>query len=73
MSRRARSRQDRLRVPLTRRLERAADDLNPILVIIVIGLAVLNFSVFTALRLAPPSYHSMMREPASPAVLSAAG
>jgi hypothetical protein len=63
MSRRARSGQDRLREPLTRRLERAADDLNPILIIIVIGLAILNFSVFTALRLAPPSSHSMPSEP----------
>jgi len=54
MSRRSRSQGDRLEEPLMRRLERVARDLNPILLVIIIGLAVLDFSVFTALRLAPP-------------------
>jgi hypothetical protein len=53
MSRRSRSTGDRLAEPLMRRLERAAGDLNPVLIVIIMGLAILNFSVFAALRLAP--------------------
>ncbi len=37
--------------PLLRRLDDAAEHLNPILIVIVIGLAILNFSVFAALEL----------------------
>jgi hypothetical protein len=53
MSRRTRSHGDRLQEPLMRRLERASADLNPILVVIIAGLAILNFSVYAALQLAP--------------------
>ena len=67
MSRRMRShwdrRGDRPIEPLMRRLERAAQDLNPILLIIVLGLAVLNFSVYAALCLAPLSHHAMLESP----------
>jgi hypothetical protein len=38
--------------PILRRLERAADELNPFLIVIVIGLSLLDFSVFTALWVA---------------------
>jgi hypothetical protein len=53
MSRRSRLHGDRLQEPLMRRLERASADLNPILVVIIAGLAILNFSVYAALQLAP--------------------
>jgi len=53
MSRRSRSEESRLSEPLMRRLDRAARDLNAILLIVIAGLAILNLSVFAALRLAP--------------------
>ena len=34
-----------------RRLDRVAENLNPVLIVIVIGLAILDFSVFAALEL----------------------
>lgn len=37
--------------PLLRRLDVAAENLNPILIVIVIGLAILDFSVFAAREL----------------------
>ena len=37
--------------PFLRRLEDAAENLNPILIVIIIGLGILNFSVFAALEL----------------------
>ncbi|HXP06438.1 MAG TPA: hypothetical protein VN808_20155 [Stellaceae bacterium] len=37
--------------PFLRRLERVAEELNPVLIVIVIGLALLDFSVFAALEL----------------------
>jgi hypothetical protein len=36
---------------LLRRLDRAAENLNPLLLIIVVGLIILNLSVFAALEL----------------------
>jgi hypothetical protein len=42
---------DRSQDPILRRLDRAAKDLNPVLALIVIGLAILDFAVFTALEL----------------------
>lgn len=49
------------------RMERVARDMNPVLVVIVIGLAVLNFSVYAALRLAPvPRHGSGWNLPAKP-------
>jgi hypothetical protein len=36
---------------ILQRLERTADDLNPVLVVVVIGLALLDLSVFAALEL----------------------
>lgn len=36
---------------LLRRLDRAAENLNPILLIIVVGLVILNLSIFVALEL----------------------
>ena len=40
------------REPVLRRIERAAQELNPFLLLIVIGLAILDGSVYMALRLA---------------------
>lgn len=37
--------------PLLRRLDDAAENLNPVLLLIIIGLVILNFSVFAALEL----------------------
>jgi hypothetical protein len=37
--------------PLLRRLDAAAENLNPFLIVIVIGLAILDLSVFAALEL----------------------
>jgi hypothetical protein len=50
MMRGSRPHRDRWHGPTLRRLERAAGDINPFLILIVIGLAILNFSVFTALE-----------------------
>ena len=37
--------------PLLRRLDHAAEQLNPILLLIIVGLGILNFSVFAALEI----------------------
>jgi hypothetical protein len=37
--------------PLFRRLEQAAEKMNPFLILLIAGLAVLNFSVYMALQL----------------------
>jgi hypothetical protein len=51
LRRRASSHGDRRQGPFLHRLERASKDLNPILIVIIIGLTILNLSVFAALRL----------------------
>jgi len=53
MSRRARPHIDHLAKPLLRRLDRATENLKPILMVLIVGLAMLYCSVFIALRLAP--------------------
>jgi len=65
MSRRTGLHEDRVREPLMRRLERAAADLNPILVVIVVGLLILNFSVYSALQLAPLAPQNVQSSPAA--------
>jgi hypothetical protein len=37
--------------PLLRRLDRIAEDINPVLIALIIGLAILDLSVFAALEL----------------------
>jgi hypothetical protein len=54
MSRRARPQGQHLARPLLRRLDRATENLNPILIVLSVGLAILYCSVFAALHLAPP-------------------
>jgi hypothetical protein len=49
-------REDRLR-PILHRLDRAARDLNPILIVLAVGLALLYTSVYLALRLSPAPRH----------------
>ena len=42
---------ERSHEPLLRRLEQAAEKMNPFLILLAAGLAVLNFSVYMALQL----------------------
>jgi hypothetical protein len=46
--------EERSHEPLLRRLEQAAEKMNPFLILLVAGLAVLNFSVYMALQLPRP-------------------
>jgi hypothetical protein len=42
---------ERSHEPLLRRLEQAAEKMNPFLILLVVGLAMLNFSVYISLQL----------------------
>jgi len=68
--RRSPSREQHRRGAALRRLENAAERLNPILLLIVIGLVILDLSVFAAIELSRlrPS-HAAMSRPAIPAML----
>jgi hypothetical protein len=50
--RRSRPDGDRWYEPMLNRLERVTGEINPFLIAIIIGLSLLNFSVFTALQIA---------------------
>ena len=59
--------------PFLRRLDRVAEDSNPVLIIIIIGLAILNCSVFAALELRNlPLRHDSGDAPTRPLTLGEA-
>jgi hypothetical protein len=59
--------------PLLRRLDRVAEDMNSVLIAIVIGLAILDFSVFGALELRNlPLRHASGDAPTRPLTLGEA-
>jgi hypothetical protein len=45
---------ERSHEPLLRRLEQAAEKMNPFLILLAMGLAILNFSVYMSLQLPRP-------------------
>jgi hypothetical protein len=73
MMRRSQSHWGRWPQPMLRRLERAAGDINPFLIVIAIGLVVLDLSCFLALQVARlPLRHAGMIEIAAPFAAMAA-
>jgi hypothetical protein len=73
MMRRSQSHWDRWPQPMLRRLERAAGDINPFLVVIAIGLLILYLSCLLALQLAHlPLRRASVIETAMPHVAMAA-
>jgi|HubBroStandDraft_6_1064221.scaffolds.fasta_scaffold3414864_1 hypothetical protein len=48
---------ERSHEPLLRRLEQAAEKMNPFLILLAVGLAVLNFSVYVSFQLPRPPTH----------------
>jgi hypothetical protein len=58
--------------PLLRRLDRVAEDINPVLMVLIIGLAILDLSVFAALELRnlPLTHVPAVSDDASPKPLT---